>query len=499
MTPKTSPQKSSALSAAQERVLANLVAVYPVANELGHRFARAGHELYLVGGTVRDTLLGRRVEDLDFATSARPPQTQQVLARWADKVWLTGARFGTVSAQKSGCKLEITTFRSDVYREGSRHPQVTYTDDITADLSRRDFTVNAMAVRLPEHRFVDPFGGLADLRDHVLRTPVSPKISFADDPLRMVRLARFAAVLEATPDEQTQAAAARMASRLDSISRERIRDELNRLIQAPGQARGMDLLVETGLADRFIPEISALRMERDPLHHHKDVYAHTLAVVDGCPADDLILRLAALLHDIGKPATRQFHPGGQVSFHHHEVVGARMARARLTELRYAADVVEKVSELVFLHLRFHGYANGEWTDSAVRRYVRDAGPPEQLRRLNRLTRADVTTRNVAKARQLARGMDDLEARIARLAEAEELASIRPALDGHQIMTYLDLAPGPLVGEARNMLLEARLDRGSMAPHEAYALLDEWAAARGIAPRLPASEEEPGSDLGSGDR
>ncbi|MGH8907825.1 MAG: CCA tRNA nucleotidyltransferase [Egibacteraceae bacterium] len=463
MTLKTSP----------ERILADLVAVYPVADELGHRFRAAGHELYLVGGTVRDTLLGRPVDDLDFATSAQPAQTKDLLSGWADRIWLTGARFGTVSGSKGGWKLEITTFRSDAYQEGSRHPRVTYARDVTQDLSRRDFTVNAMAVRIPEHRFVDPFGGLRDLRQRVLRTPVSPEVSFGDDPLRMVRLARFAAVLEAEADGAAEAAATAMAPRLDTISRERIREELNRLIQAPGHARGMDLLVRTGLADRFIPEVPALRMQHDPVHHHKDVYTHTLAVVDGCPPDDLILRLAALLHDIGKPATRQFHPGGKVSFHHHEVIGARMARKRMTELRYPADLIEQVCGLVFLHLRFHGYAAGEWTDSAVRRYARDAGSPEQLRRLNLLTRADVTTRNVAKARLLARAMDDLEARIARLAESEELARLRPALDGHQIMAHLGLRPGPLVGEAWSMLLEARLDQGPMSEDEAYALLDRW--------------------------
>lgn len=469
-------------TSAQERALADLVAVYPVADQLGHRFAEAGHELYFVGGTVRDTLLGRSVDDLDFATSARPEQTERVLSGWAEQIWLTGARFGTVSGRKGGFKLEITTFRADAYDAGSRHPKVTYGQDIVADLSRRDFTVNAMAVRVPEHRFVDPFGGLRDLRDRVLRTPLSPEISFGDDPLRMVRLARFAAVLEAEADEATRAAAAAMAARLGEVSRERIRDELTRLITAPGQARGMDLLCATGLADQFIPELPALRMEHDPLHHHKDVYLHTLAVVDRCPRHDVVLRLGALLHDIGKPATRQFHPGGKVTFHHHEVVGARMARARLTELRYPGGVVDQVSDLVFLHLRFHGYADGGWTDSAVRRYVRDAGSPEQLQRLNLLTRADVTTRNAAKARRLAGGMDDLEARIARLAEQEELARIRPVLDGRQIMAHLDLEPGPLVGEARSMLLEARLDHGPMSPDQAYALLDEWAVKRGIARR-----------------
>jgi poly(A) polymerase len=333
-----------------------------------------------------------------------------------------------------------------------------------------------MAVRLPETLFLDPFGGLRDLRDKVLRTPVDPKTSFGDDPLRMVRLARFAATLEAQPDEATTQAATEMAGAIGDISAERIRDELSRLLVAPGQARGMDLLCETGLAEHFLPEIPALRMERDPLHHHKDVYVHTLAVVDRCvPHDDLTLRLAALLHDIGKPATRAFGPRGKVTFHHHEVVGARMAESRLKALRYPREIVEDVAALVRLHLRFHGYGGGTWTDSAVRRYVHDAGTKEQLARLNALTRADVTTQNRAKARRLAQAMDDLEARIAQLEAQEELRALRPALDGRQIMEYLGLEPGPLVGKARAMLLDARMDRGPMPEEDAYALLDGWAA------------------------
>ncbi|HUH07576.1 MAG TPA: CCA tRNA nucleotidyltransferase [Egibacteraceae bacterium] len=465
----------TALTVEQQRRLAEIVAVYPVADELGQRFDAAGHQLYLVGGTVRDTLLGRIQQDLDFATSALPEQTKSVLEGWADNIWLTGARFGTISAHKGEAKMEITTFRAEVYEPGSRHPAVTYGEDIETDLSRRDFTINAMAVRLPDHLFVDPFGGLADLRRLLLRTPLDPEISFSDDPLRMVRLARFAAVLGASADEGTLKAAGAMADSLASISRERIRDELNRLLVSPKPAHGMDLLCETGLAGQFLPEIPALRMERDPLHHHKDVYAHTLAVVERCaPAEDLVLRLAALLHDIGKPATRRFHSGGKVSFHHHEEVGARMAQARLRELRYSGAVIDQVCQLIALHLRFHGYAEGEWTDSAVRRYVRDAGAPEQLRRLNELTRADVTTRNRAKALRLADAMTDLEERIARLAVEEETAKVRPALDGNQIMEHLKLEPGPLVGEARAMLLEARLDRGPMSEDEARQLLDEWA-------------------------
>jgi poly(A) polymerase len=470
------------LTPEQERRLAELVAVYPVADALGRRFDDAGHELYLVGGTVRDTLLhGRTSSDLDFATSATPEESRRVLQGWADDVWLTGARFGTVSAHAQGWKLEITTFRADSYTTDTRHPEVTFGRDVEADLARRDFTVNAMAVRVPDYRFVDPFGGLSDLKDRRLRTPIDPEVSFSDDPLRMVRLARFAAVLDAEPDEAAFKAASAMTDRLATISAERIRDELNRLIIAPAQARGMDLVVETGLADQFLPEIPALRMEHDPIHHHKDVYRHTLAVVDGCPPGDHILRLGALLHDIGKPATREFHPDGKVTFHHHEVVGARMARKRLRALKYSKEEVEQIADLVFLHLRFHGYSDSSWSDAAVRRYVRDAKTPAQLRRLNTLTRADVTTRNKLKERRLARAMDNLEERIERLAEEEELSKLRPALDGNEIMAHLDLAPGPLVGEAYRMLLEARIEEGPMSRERAYELLDAWAQERGLVP------------------
>ncbi len=468
--------RSEELNDQQRRRLAELVAVYPVADELARRFAAAGHELYLVGGTVRDTLLGRIQTDLDFATSATPEQTRRVLRGWADSIWDIGARFGTISAEKDGWKLEITTFRADIYTPGSRHPDVTFSSDIEADLARRDFTINAMAVRLPDVDFIDPFGGLADLRDRVLRTPIDPKTSFGDDPLRMVRLARFAATLDVRPEEKTKQATTEMAGAINDVSAERIRDELSRLIVARGQAKGLDLLCDTGLADHVIPELPALRMERDPLHHHKDVYAHTLAVIDRCePREDLTLRLAALMHDIGKPATRAFAPDGKVTFHHHEVVGARMTEHRLKALRYPHDLVADVAQLVRLHLRFHGYGDDVWTDSAVRRYVHDAGSLEQLARLNALTRADVTTQNRAKARRLAQAMDDLETRIARLEAEEELRAIRPALDGRQIMARLGLKPGPLVGQARSMLYEARLEHGPMTEEEAYALLDAWAA------------------------
>lgn len=460
----------------QQRQLAELVAIYPTADELAERFAAAGHELHLVGGTVRDTLLhGRAGGDLDFATSARPEDTERVLRGWADQIWLTGARFGTVSARKDGELFEVTTYRSDRYESGSRHPQVRFGDDITADLSRRDFTCNAMAVDLQRRRFVDPFGGLADLRRRLLRTPLSAETSFADDPLRMVRLARFAAVLDADADADAVAAATAMASQLSSISRERLRDELDKLVVARAVGRGLDLLCDTGLAEQFIPEIPALRMEHDPAHHHKDVYAHTVAVVEGCPPDDPVLRLAALLHDIGKPATRRFAPGGKVTFHHHEVVGAKLARKRLTALRYPGRTIEEVSDLVLLHLRFHGYQDQGWTDSAVRRYVRDAGSEQQYRRLNLLTRADVTTQNKRKAQALQKAMDDLERRVEALREQEEIEALRPPLDGHQIMQHLGIAPGPLVGQAYRYLLDARIDQGPLSEEQGYALLDAWAA------------------------
>jgi poly(A) polymerase len=462
----------------QQRQLAELVAVYPAADELAGRFAAAGHELHLVGGTVRDTLLyGRASGDLDFATSARPPETQRVLEGWVDQIWLTGARFGTVSARKDNVVFEVTTYRSDSYAPGSRHPEVRFGDDITTDLSRRDFTVNAMAVDLLHRRFVDPFGGLGDLQRRLLRTPLSPQTSFADDPLRMVRMARFAAVLNAEVDDETLAAATAMAGGLSTISRERLRDELDKLVVSPAVGRGLDLLCDTGLAEQFIPEVSALRMQRDPAHHHKDVYAHTVAVVERCPADDLVLRLAALFHDVGKPATRRFVAGGKVTFHHHEVVGAKLARKRLTALRYPTRTVGQITQLVALHLRFHGYQDRGWTDSAVRRYVRDAGSPEQLRRLNLLTRADVTTQNRRRAHALQTAMDDLERRVERLREQEELDALRPPLNGHQIMAHLGLRPGPEVGEAYRFLLDARIERGPLSEAEGYELLDAWAADR----------------------
>jgi len=482
-----------ALTEDQAVQLGRLVDVYPEARELGDRFVAAGHELFLVGGTVRDTLLAAGDEDqldqvdLDFATSARPEDTEVLLRGWASAVWLTGAAFGTVSAQREvpgrpTRTIEITTFRSDAYEAGSRHPEVTYGDSIDEDLARRDLTVNAMAVQVPAFRFVDPFGGLGDLRAGRLRTPGAPETSFGDDPLRMVRLARFAAVLDAEADPLAVAAARAMADRLAEVSAERVRDELAKLMVGRAPRRGLELLLRTGLADRVLPEVAALRDCRDPMHRHKDVEAHTLAVVENAAElegdePDLVLRLAALLHDIGKPDTRQIHPDGTVTFHHHDVVGARLARARMRALRFDKDTIRAVSDLVYLHLRFHTYKQG-WTDAAVRRYVRDAGALYD--RLNALTRADVTTGNARRAARIQRRVDELEVRVAELRGQEELDAVRPAIDGNAIMGHLGIGPGPLVGQAWKHLLELRLDRGPMGPEEALAALDRWWEARSAA-------------------
>ena len=484
------------LTPEQARQLGQLVDVHPEARELGQRFDDAGHELYLVGGSIRDTLLarddGRPLEeiDLDFATSARPDTTQELLEDWADTVWLTGARFGTISAERDGRQIEVTTYRSDEYEPDSRHPEVTFGDTIQGDLARRDLTINAMAVRVPAFEFVDLFGGLSDLNKRLLKTPIDPHTSFGDDPLRMVRLARFAAVLGADPDPDTQAAATEMAERLETVSAERIRDELDKLMAGADPSRGIDLLVETGLAVWSLPELIALRECRDPLHRHKDVYAHTLAVVDNAidleeDGPDLILRWAALLHDIGKPKTRRIHDDGTVTFHHHEVEGARLTRTRLRELRFDKARVKAISELVRLHLRFHTYKMG-WTDSAVRRYVNDAG--ELLERLNQLTRADVTTGNPRKAARIQARMDELEERIVALKEQEELDKLRPPIDGNQIMRHLDLDPGPLVGEAWEHLLEERIERGPMSEEAAYEELDRWWAQHGDHPDVGSDED-----------
>lgn len=455
--------------------------------ELARRLADAGHRAYVVGGSVRDAFLGRAVDDVDLTTDARPDAIEAAVRGWADAIWLQGKRFGTVGAVKDGVVFEVTTFRAEIYRPESRKPEVTFSDDLRTDLSRRDFTVNAMALALDEPDLVDPFGGLDDLAARRLRTPLAPRVSFVDDPLRMLRAARFVATLGFEPDPSLVDAIVELHERLEIISAERIREELSKLLLADDPTPGLWLVSRTGLADEFLPELNAMQLEQDPIHRHKDVLAHTIAVVANtrvpddsgfAPADSLLrLRLAALLHDVGKPKTRSFGPNG-VQFHHHEVVGARMARERLHALRYPNDVVDDVVELVYLHLRFHTYKMG-WTDRAVRRYVRDAGP--LLAELNVLTRADCTTRNRKKAATLARRMDELEARIADLAEREELASIRPPLDGRQVMRYLGVEPGPVVGEALGFLLDARLDEGPIDEVEAYERLDRWARARGLEP------------------
>ena len=445
-----------------------------IAKELGLRFADAGHELFLVGGSVRDMMLGRSSGgDLDFATSARPEQTTRALQGWADRRYLVGVKFGTVGALKDGQLVEITTFRHEVYAQEHRKPAVTFGDDIETDLSRRDFTINAMALGLPDGELIDPYGGMRHLAAKVLDTPLEPEVSFTDDPLRMVRAARFVAQLGVTPTERVVAAMGAMYERLDIVSAERIAAELDKLLVGDHVTNGLSMLVTTGLADRFMPELAALELEQDPVHRHKDVLRHTYAVVESCEPDP-VLRLAALLHDIGKPSTRQITPEG-VQFHHHEVVGARMAEKRLRELRYPNHVIDDVRKLVEMHLRFHGYGDG-WSDAAVRRYVRDAGP--LLDKLNQLTRADVTTRNERRAAKFQALQDDLEERIARLAEQENLDALRPPLDGKQVMDHLGLAPGPAVGEALEFLMELRLDRGPIPEEEAYQLLDDWAKERG---------------------
>lgn len=447
-----------------------------LAKELGERFSAQGHELYLVGGSVRDMVLGRLAPDLDFATSAHPTQTTQLLRGWAERQYLVGVRWGTVGALKDGQRLEITTYRQEVYAEEHRKPSVTFGDDLQTDLSRRDFTINAMAIAVPDGAFVDPFGGIRHLAARILDTPVDPETSFSDDPLRTVRAARFVSQLGVSPAARVIEAMQAMRDRLAIVSPERIRDELDKLLLGEHPAAGLQLLVDTGVADRFLPELSAMQLEQDPVHRHKDVLAHTYAVVERTEPDPT-LRIAALLHDVGKPATRQITPEG-VQFHHHEVVGARMADERMRELRYPNATIEDVRTLVELHLRFHGYGEGEgWTDSAVRRYVRDAGP--MLDRLNQLTRADCTTRNEKKAARFARLQDELEERIAALAEQENLQSLRPPLDGAQVMAHLGIEPGPLVGQALAHLMELRMERGPVEEADAYDQLDAWAAERGL--------------------
>ncbi|MBB1256432.1 CCA tRNA nucleotidyltransferase [Streptomyces alkaliterrae] len=473
---------STELSAVQRRAVSELLRVAPVADDLARRFQQAGFSLALVGGSVRDALLGRLGNDLDFTTDARPQDVLRIVRPWADAVWEVGIAFGTVGCQKAAgpdgpsYQIEITTYRSEAYDRTSRKPEVSYGDSIEEDLVRRDFTVNAMAVALPEKTFVDPHGGLEDLARRMLRTPGTPQQSFSDDPLRMMRAARFAAQLDFTVDDTVIEAMTAMAERIDIVSAERIRDEFNKLVVSAHPRKGLRILVDTGLAERVVPEIPALRLERDEHHRHKDVYEHSLTVLEQAidledDGPDLVLRLAALLHDIGKPRTRRFEKDGRVSFHHHEVVGAKMTRKRMTALKYPNELVKDVSRLVELHLRFHGYGAGEWTDSAVRRYVRDAGP--LLDRLHKLTRSDCTTRNKRKANALARAYDGLEERIAKLQEQEELDAIRPDLDGNQIMEILDIGPGPQVGQAYRHMLEMRLEHGPMAREEAVAALKHW--------------------------
>jgi len=453
-----------------------LLDVDPLAIELGDRFRSAGFYLYLVGGSVRDLILGRGDPDadLDFATDARPEETIRVLQGWADHRYLQGVRFGTVGARKGDRRVEVTTFRQEVYPADERKPAVTFGTDLETDLSRRDFTVNAMAVDLPGRALLDPFGGVRALAAKELDTPLDPHVSFGDDPLRMLRAARFAAQLELVPARRVIAAMREMAERLEIVSAERIRDELSRTLLAQRPSVGLALMVETTLADRFLPELPALRLEQDPVQRHKDVLRHTLAVVDGCEPEST-LRLAALLHDIGKPKTRRITLEG-VTFHNHEMEGARMAAERLRALRYPGDVVSDVSTLVELHLRFHSYKDG-WTDSALRRYVRDAGRLIDL--LNALVRADCTTQNPKKASYLAALQDEFEVRLAALIERENLRELRPPLDGNEIMEHLGLPPGPMVGKAREYLLELRLDRGPIEREEALKLLDEWAAGQGL--------------------
>ncbi|MGA0944176.1 MAG: CCA tRNA nucleotidyltransferase [Candidatus Nanopelagicales bacterium] len=466
---------------------ATLLAVADGLGGLAARFAEAGHELALVGGPVRDIMLGRPgvMNDLDLTTDARPERIEELVSGWADHVWDVGMRFGTVGARKGDRHLEITTYRRESYDPDSRKPEVTFGDTLAGDLARRDFTVNAMAVRLPTLEFVDLHDGMADLAAGILRTPITPEESFGDDPLRMMRAARFVSQLGFTIDDPVLTAMTAMAPRLEIVSAERIRDELSKLLLSARPRLGLAVLVETGLADYVLPELPGLKLEIDEHHRHKDVYEHSLTVMEQAmdletshkptTEPDVVLRLAALLHDIGKPKTRRFEKDGGVSFHHHEVVGARMVRKRLTALRYPNDVVDDVAQLTELHLRFHGYGSGEWTDSAVRRYVRDAG--EQLTRLHKLTRADSTTRNRKRAEALQRAYDSLEQRIAQLSEQEELAAIRPDLDGNQIMQILGIPPGREVGAAYNHLLELRLDRGPLGPDEAERELRAWWDAR----------------------
>ncbi len=496
--PMSNEQKKAVAALLRERV--------PAAAEIGRLFARHGHELALVGGPVRDVLLGQQPGDIDLTTDATPAQVLAMTSGWADRTWTVGIAFGTVGLRKGGSVFEITTYRSEQYERTSRRPDVRYGKSLEEDLGRRDFTVNAMAARLPGYEFTDPYRGLEALRDKVLRTPGPPEQSFGDDPLRILRAARFAAKLGFTVADDVRTAMTEQANRLEIVSAERITGELTKLMLTPDPALGVDVLVQTEVADQVLPEVSRLRMEADEHHRHKDVYEHSLTVLRQAIAleprygleGDLTVRLAALLHDVGKPATRSLLPDGRVAFHLHEVVGAKMTKRRLTALRFPNDVVRDVSRLVELHLRFHGYGQGAarsdrgapepaWTDSAVRRYVRDAGP--LLSRLHVLTRADCTTRNRAKAARLARAYDGLEQRIAELGEQEELARLRPELDGNEIMRILGVPPGPVVGRAYAFLLELRIARGELGREQVVQELLGWAVAEGIIPPPPEPDED----------
>src|SRR5271165_1169532 len=485
--PISDEQRNAAAALLRERV--------PEVADIGRLFAKHGYQLALVGGPVRDVFRRERPSDLDLTTDATPDQILAVVDGWADATWTVGIAFGTVGLRKGSSVFEITTYRSEQYRATSRKPDVRYGRSLEEDLSRRDFTVNAMAARLPGYDLVDPFGGLDALQDKVLRTPGRPEDSFGDDPLRILRAARFAAKLGFTIAADVRVAMTEQAPRLQIVSAERIAGELAKLMLTSDPVLGIDILVQTGVADQVLPEVSLLRMEADEHHRHKDVYQHSLTVLRQAIElepqygleGDLTVRLAALLHDIGKPKTRSLLPDGRVAFHLHEVKGATMTKRRLTALRFPNDIVRDVSRLVELHLRFHGYGEGEWTDSAVRRYVRDAGP--LLPRLHVLTRADCTTRNRAKAARLARAYDSLERRIAELSEQEELARIRPELDGNEIMRILGIGPGPAVGRAYDFLLELRIAEGELGRERVTQELLCWAAAEGIIPSPPEPDED----------
>jgi len=471
---------TSPLGAAGELAIRSLIERAPLASSLAQVFKAKGFTLALVGGPVRDAILGRLGNDLDFTTNALPQDTKMILQEWAENIWETGIAFGTVAGKRGDTTVEVTTYRSEQYNPDSRNPDVEYGKDILGDLSRRDFTVNSMALELTGDKpeFIDPFNGLQDLAKKILRTPGRPGDSFTDDPLRMMRAARFASQLDFEIDSEVLTSIKDLSQRIAIISAERVRDEFTKILMSPNPRRGITILVDTGLADIVIPEIPKLRLEVDEHHHHKDVYEHSITVLeqaimqeDRVGGPNLIIRLAALLHDIGKPKTRSFIDGGGVSFHHHEVVGARLAKKRLHEMRFDSNTIEAVEILTALHLRFHGYGDGEWSDSAVRRYVRDAG--ELLTHLHVLTRADCTTRNKAKATHLSKVYDSLEARIDILMEQEELSKIRPDLDGEQVMALLNLKPSREVGAAMDFLMELRLDRGQIGEEKATVELLNW--------------------------